>query len=249
MYIYVKPGYSTHIIDPYVYEVPNRDEENNFAVAWVDINKLDTVAAVEGVRLIREVIPPVVNIGSVTTQGDTVLNTANVRSLYGYSGTGMKIGVISDGVDHLSESVATGDLPSNVRVLSNTIGGDEGTAMLEIIHDMVPNATLYFHDSGSNTAAFDAGVDDLISNGCTVICDDIAWLQEPFFEDGTVASHVESVLSKYPIVYIIQQQAMKRRITTRELSIIRGTVRVGIVSMISVVGPTPITKVCMLTFP
>ncbi len=138
----------------------------------------------------------------MTTQGDTVLNTANVRSLYGYSGSGMKIGVISDGVDHLSESVATGDLPSNVRVLSNTIGGDEGTAMLEIIHDMVPNATLYFHDSGSNTAAFDAGVDDLISNGCTVICDDIAWLQEPFFEDGTVASHVESVLSKYPIVYI-----------------------------------------------
>ena len=184
----------------------------------------------------------------MTTQGDTVLNTANVRSLYGYSGSGMKIGVISDGVDHLSESVATGDLPSNVRVLSNTIGGDEGTAMLEIIHDMVPNATLYFHDSGSNTAAFDAGVDDLISNGCTVICDDIAWLQEPFFEDGTVASHVESVLSKYPIVYISAagNEAQDHYQGTFYNS---GTVRVGIVSMISVVGPTPITKVCMLTFP
>jgi hypothetical protein len=202
VYIYVKPGYSTHIIDPYVYEVPNRDEENNFAVAWVDTNKLDTVAAVEGVRLIREVIPPGVNIGSVTTQGDTVLNTANVRTLYGYSGSGMKIGVISNGVDHLSESVATGDLPNNVHVLSNTIGGDEGTAMLEIIHDMVPNATLYFHDEGSNTAAFDAAVDDLISNGCTVICDDVYWKGEPFFEDGPVASHIESALSEYPIVYL-----------------------------------------------
>ncbi|MGD0534090.1 MAG: PKD domain-containing protein [Methanoregula sp.] len=202
VYIYVKPGYSTHIVDPYVYEVPNRDEENNFAVAWVDTSKLDTVTAVEGVRLIREVIPPAVNIGSVTTQGDTVLKTANVRSLYGYSGSGMKIGVISDGVDHLSASVATGDLPNNVHVLSNTQGGDEGTAMLEIIHDMVPNATLYFHDDGSNTVAFDAGIDALISNGCTVICDDISWPGEPFFEDGPVASHVESALSTYTIVYI-----------------------------------------------
>ncbi len=202
VYIYVKPGYSTHIIDPYVYEIPNRDEENNFAVAWVDIKKLDSVAAVEGVRLIREVIPPVMSIGSVTTQGDTVLKTANVRALYGYSGSGMKIGVISDGVDHLSSSVATGDLPNNVHVLSNTIGGDEGTAMLEIIHDMAPDATLYFHDAGSNTAAFDAGIDDLMSNGCTVICDDTFWITEPFFEDGTVASHVESVLSTHPIVYV-----------------------------------------------
>ncbi len=57
VYIYVKPGYSTHIIDPYVYEVPNRDEENNFAVAWVDINKLDTVAAVEGYDLSEKSFP------------------------------------------------------------------------------------------------------------------------------------------------------------------------------------------------
>ena len=202
VYVYVQPGYSTHIIDSLVAEVTDRDEATHLAVAWVDTNKLDTVAAVEGVRLIREVIPPVVNIGSVTTQGDTILKTANVRSTYGYSGAGMKIGIISDGVDHLSSSVASGDLPSNVHVLSNTVGGDEGTAMLEIVHDMVPNATLYFHDDGSNIVAFDAAIDDLRSNGCTVICDDVSWPTEPFFEDGTVASHVNSVLSSNQVIYI-----------------------------------------------
>jgi len=85
-----------------------------------------------------------VNIGSVTTEGDVIHKTANVRSTYGNTGAGMKIGIISDGVDHLAASIASGDLPADTTVLSNTLGGDEGTAMLEIVHDMVPDAKLYF---------------------------------------------------------------------------------------------------------
>jgi hypothetical protein len=36
-YVYVKPGYSTHIIDSYVFEVSGRDENNHIAVAWIDV--------------------------------------------------------------------------------------------------------------------------------------------------------------------------------------------------------------------
>ena len=43
-------------------------------------------------------------------------------------------------MDHIADSVASGDLPNDVTVLSNTQGGDEGTAMLEIVYDMVPGA-------------------------------------------------------------------------------------------------------------
>ncbi|MFA5331426.1 MAG: S8 family serine peptidase [Methanoregula sp.] len=202
VYVYVQPGYSTHIVDSLAAEVTDRDEANHLAVTWVDTQNLSALAALEGVKNIQEVIPPLVNIGSVTTQGDIIHKTANVRSTYGYSGAGMKIGIISDGVDHLSSAVASGDLPSTVHVLSNTQGGDEGTAMLEIVHDMVPDATLYFHDMGSNTVAFNSAIDDLRSNGCTVICDDVGWITDPFFEDGTVASHVNSVLSSNQVIYV-----------------------------------------------
>ena len=167
VYVYVKPGYSTHIIDSSVYEVENRDENFHIAVAWVDVEALKTLASLNGVRTITEVIPPFVNTGSVTTAGDTIHKTANVRSTYGNRGAGMKIGIISDGVDNLASAVASGDLPADVTVLSNTYGGDEGTAMLEIVHDMAPDAKLYFHDCGANNLAFNAAIDALIANGCT----------------------------------------------------------------------------------
>ena len=202
VYISVFPGYSTHIIDPYVPEVQGREEDNHLAVAWVNIQNLQTIADLEGVRKIREVIPPGVNMGSVTTQGDIIHKTADVRLTYGNRGAGMKIGIISNGVDHMVDSQARGDLPANVVVLSNTQGGDEGTAMLEIVYDMVPDANLYFHDNGASTIEFNAAIDELKANGCTVICDDVFFLDEPYFDDGSVASHVSKILSGNQIVYV-----------------------------------------------
>ena len=202
VYVYMNPGYSTHIINSSVYEVSNRDEDFHVAVAWVDVQNLETLASIDGIRTIQEVVPPVVSTGSVTTQGDTIHKTADVRTTYGNRGAGMKIGIISDGVDNIVSSQASGDLPADVTVLNNTQGGDEGTAMLEIVHDMVPDAKLYFHDCGENIIAFNAAIDVLAANGCTVICDDIGWLSEPFFEDGIIASHVGTLLSGNKIIYV-----------------------------------------------
>ncbi len=207
VYISTQPGYSTHIADSFVVDVTDRDEDNHLAVGWVDIQKLEILASVEGVRNIREVIPPLVNTGSVTTQGDAIHKTANVRSTYGYTGAGMKIGIISDGVDHINESKASGDLPADVVVLSNTNPmnhnvNDEGTAMLEIVHDMVPDADLYFHDSGNNWVAFNDAIHELKANGCTVICDDVYWSTVPFFEDGIIATNLSLLLSGNQIVYV-----------------------------------------------
>jgi len=203
VYIHIIPGNSTHCIDSYVSEVTDRDEEHSLVVAWVDRYSLGAVASLECVRSIDEVIPPVVNSGTALTQGDAIHRTAEVRSLYGFTGTGMKIGVISDGVTHLAASVNSGDLPPDVNVLSRG-SGNEGTAMLEIIYDMVPNATLYFHDAGANTLQFNAAIDDLQANGCTVIVDDITWVAEPFFEDGVIASHVSTLVNnpENPLIYI-----------------------------------------------
>jgi len=205
VYVYLNSSSSTGAINGYAFEVTDRDEKNNLAVAWVKVNDLEKLAALEEVRAIRSVMPPIVRTGSATTQGDSIHQCDSVRTVYSQAGAGMNVGIISDGVDHRAAAQATSDLPadgSGLAVRSNAVGGDEGTAMLEIVHDMVPGAGLFFHDSGNNVAAFNSAIDDLISAGCNVVCDDIGWLLQPFYEDGTVASHVASVLSANDIIYV-----------------------------------------------
>jgi|GEM_PF-2215795 len=202
VYVSLKATTQTSVIDSVVWKVTDRDEKNHLAVALVEVDKLEALASLSEVSSIRSVMPPVTRSGSVVTEGDIIHQTDDVRSIYSQSGAGIKIGVISNGVDNIASSQSTGDLPAGVTVLSNSVGGDEGTAMLEIIYDMVPDTSLYFHDSGNNVIAFNSAIDDLVVAGVNVIVDDIGWIREPFFEDGTIASHVASVLTTQNIVYV-----------------------------------------------
>ena len=202
VYIYLKPHAGTQAIEPYVWEVTDMDDKNHIAVAWVEVKKLEKLASMKAVRTIRTVMPPVVMTGSVTTEGDAIHRTYDVRTTYTQSGSGVKVGIISDGVDHWTTARDSGDLPAGLNVLSNTQGGDEGTALLEIVHDMVPDANLYFHDCGNNKVAFNDAIDALVTEGCNVICDDVGWIAEPFFEDGAIASHLTTVLASNDIIYV-----------------------------------------------
>jgi len=202
VYIYLQPHKDTHIIDSYAQDVTDRDEENNLAVAWVPLKNLEALASLDEVRSIQSVLPPVCNTGSITSEGDAIHRTDQVRFLYNQNGAGLKIGVISDGVDHWTEARDQGDLPGNLNILSNTEGGDEGTAILEIVYDLAPGAELYFHDCRNNQVAFNRAVDNLVAAGCKVICDDIGYYDEPCFEDGIIGKHIASVLTQNNIVYI-----------------------------------------------
>ena len=202
VYVYLKPPAGTPTIEPYVWEVTDRDKKNHLAVAWVEVKDLETLASLEAVQTIRTVMPPLVRAGSVTTEGDAIHRTSDVRATYSQNGSGIKVGIISDGVNSWTGARDSGDLPADLNVLSDTRTGDEGTAMLEIVHDMVPEADLYFHDCGDNTVAFKAAIAALVNAGCDVICDDIGWITQPFFEDGTVASNVTDVLDSNDIIYV-----------------------------------------------
>lgn len=201
VYIYLEPSANSSILDRYC-KVAERDEENNIAVAWVPLESLEILASLPEVRSIQTVLPPFVRQGSTVSEGDLILKSSSLRESYGINGTGIKIGIISDGVNNLEDAQATGDISSDVHVLSNKIGGNEGTNMLEIVHDIAPGAELYFHDCGSSRLEFNRAVDALVNAGCTVICDDIGWLSEPFFEDGIVADHVKEVIKEHNILYI-----------------------------------------------
>ncbi len=201
VYVYLEASASSHVLDPYC-ELETWDGDNKIAVAWVPVDSLETLASLPGVTGVRTVIPPVTRSGSVSTEGDSILNSSLLRDRYGVSGEGIQIGIISDGVDNLADAVATGDLPDSVAVLGNSVGGDEGTAMLEIVHDLAPGAELYFHDCGKTNYEFNSAIDALVEAGCTVVCDDIGWLGEPYFEDGIVASHVAEVIRDHDILYV-----------------------------------------------
>jgi len=150
----------------------------------------DQVEAVAGLDFVVNVGTPghpLYNTGDVTSAGDTVLRAAEARAVFGVDGSGIKVGVMSDGVSHLSNSVATGDLPSSPAVDVLQVGsGDEGTAMLEIIHDLAPGAPLAFYapDTSSDMVA---GIGALETAGCKVIVDDLTFADEPKFEDGPIA--------------------------------------------------------------
>ena len=158
---------------------------------WVPSHALDEVAALDAVK---EVKPPAYGMregaGAVNTPGDEILGAAAARSAFGVTGAGVKVGVISDGVDHLANSVMSNDLPAGVEVLSPG-SGDEGTAMLEIVHDLAPGAALAFY--GPSTSVDMAnGINALAAAGARVVMDDLSFFFEPKFEDGLIAETVRS---------------------------------------------------------
>ena len=131
-----------------------------------------------------------------TSQGD-VAHRANVaRSTHSVDGTGIGIGVLSDGVGTIAARQATGDLPDRVTVLPGAAGSaDEGTAMLEIVHDLAPGADLYFATAFDGRAQFAANIEALCDAGADVIVDNIYYFREPAFQDGIIARGVNAAVA------------------------------------------------------
>ncbi len=151
----------------------------------VPVSQLEALA---GEPLVLKIRPPsyaTPNVGPVTTEGDSILRCDQARAL-GFTGAGVKVGAISLGVSGLVTSQAAGELGA-VEVLSNG-SDDEGTAILEIIHDCASDATLAF-GAADTSLAFIQSVNALRSWGAQIIIDDLAFLADPYFEDGPTAGN------------------------------------------------------------
>lgn len=122
------------------------------------------------------------------SEGDVTHRANLVRTDYGVNGVGVKIGVLSDGVNSLAALQASGDLPA-VTVLPGQAGnGNEGAAMLEIVHDLAPGAQLYFATGFNGIAGFAQNILDLRAAGCDIIIDDITYFVETPFQKGQASS-------------------------------------------------------------
>ena len=188
--------------------------------AQLPLSALEPLATLEAVQSIRPADQPIthqvlersavaqamvaVSNNTPLREGD-VAHQANVaRSTHGVDGTGISVGVLSDGVDALAAQQATGEVPTGVTVLPGQAGGEiplscgrrsagtEGTAMLEIVHDLAPGAELFFATGINGAAQMAQNIEDLCAAGANVIVDDIGYLLAPAFQDGVIAQAVSS---------------------------------------------------------
>jgi hypothetical protein len=163
------------------------------ARARVPFQALELLAGRPDVRRIRPAEQPIVRKIN-TSQGDVAHRASTARATFGPTGAGVAVGVLSDGATTLAQRQATGDLPPVVTVLAGQAGsGDEGTAMLEIVHDLAPGSPLLFATASGGEAQFAANIIDLCNAGAKVLVDDVGYPSEPVFEDGMVAQAVNTV--------------------------------------------------------
>jgi hypothetical protein len=143
----------------------------------------------------------------------------NCYSVYAAPGSGVPAsglnGYASNGFTaDAQHDVSTGDLPASVSVLEEAGQGskqgvcmdygapdllpygDEGRAILQIVHDVAPGARLAFHTAVEGKADFANGITALATAGAQVIADDVGYFEEPFFQDGLVAQAVDTVAAQ-----------------------------------------------------
>lgn len=206
--------------------------------ARVPAARLTAVAALPVVSFVQLPHYAVRAIGSVTTEGDSILGADVARRQFSVDGTGVRVGVLSDGLKGVFATgcttcgsaangpIALGDLPNSTGtrsagVLTASTGGitgqsfqanrdleglppaappcgfagagAEGTALLEIVHDIAPGAQLAFANADTDLA-FNQAVNSLAASN-DVVVDDLGFFG--FAYDGTspVSSNTASALN------------------------------------------------------
>ena len=224
-----------------------QDAAHRRVQARVPAARLQAVAQLAVVNSIRLPTYARRRTGAVTTEGDTILHADTVRATWGLDGSGVRVGVISDGIKGVFASscttacpgalngpISTGDLPTSVGtrnaagVLISSSGGiigrsfqsngdleglppitvpacsfagagAEGTALLEIVHDLAPGAKLSFAN-GDTDLSFNQAVNFLAASN-DIVLDDIGFFGEPYDGTSNVSANTAAALnnSTFPI--------------------------------------------------
>ncbi len=147
------------------------------------------------------------NTGTVVSEGVAAMRANIARLGWGVTGEGVTIGVISDSFDNnngYGSDQAGRNLPgpanpdpdqtTPVDVLEDLDGGgsDEGRAMLQLIHDVAPDADLKFATGFNGKYNAASQIEALRLAGCDIIVDDVQYIDEAFYEDDVWAQAVNN---------------------------------------------------------
>ncbi len=193
--------------------VVNSSEKWNTVSTLASLDEISALTQLPGVRTIGLAHRPFRRQqGAANNQADASMKADQARQATGLSGAGQKIGVVSDSCNQTAIGPGTisgavpnailsnmtnqvsGDLPATIQVIDfGQAGGvDEGAAMMELIHDIAPNAALAFASSQMDQATMAANITKLRQAGCTITVDDIGFPDEPFFQDGPIAQSIRA---------------------------------------------------------
>lgn len=164
---------------------------------WIAGGALPELSAQGFVRFVTTPRPAKFHADETVSQGVAILQANKLQAL-GITGKGATVGVMSDGVTGLEAAKQSGNVGS-VDVVSNTCvpavanSGEcaEGTAMLEIVHDMAPEAKLAFCGVSTLLSA-QTCLDSLAEGGANVVVDDVYFDDESIFEDSTFSTDINT---------------------------------------------------------
>ncbi len=196
---------------------------------YTPLSAVTDLAGLADTGTIAQVVRPHTYAGDVTSQG-VAFQRVDKLLAKGINGAGITIGVLSDSydtatydrdgnplTDHAADDVASGDLPGvgnpqnsqPVVVIEDgsdpDYDTDEGRGMLQIVHDLAPEAKLCFASSSDGLVGFANNVRALAdtSGPCAadVIVDDIGYGDESPFSDNVISDAVNDVTAD-GVVYL-----------------------------------------------
>jgi subtilisin family serine protease len=140
-------------------------------------------------------------IDPIKTEGVQFLQ-ADVWQAAGYTGRGIKIGILDQGFDGYRALLGR-ELPMNIEVKSfvpgfniDETGIDHGTAVAEIIHAVAPDAQLYFAYYDGGDVSMGNAVDWLLSQGVQIISHSAGGMAAPIDGTGRDAQLVDEVAAQ-----------------------------------------------------
>ena len=174
----------------------NITARGDYIEAYVPVLVLVETSEQQGVIRVRPIQPPE---GSQSGNGipgnGPAVHGSTAWNQAGYTGRGIKVGVIDVGFDGFADLMGT-EVPASVQVrcyrglgehsqnLEDCENREEhGTGVVEAVMDIVPDVTLYIADPRSSGDLSDT-VDWMISEGVTVINHSANWLFDGY-GDGT----------------------------------------------------------------
>jgi subtilisin-like proprotein convertase family protein len=135
--------------------------------------------------------------GIAVSEGSKAHLADSARKFYNTDGSGVRVGVLSDSDDLKEESIASGDLPADTITIpgqDGRPGSGEGTAMMEIVHDVAPGAKLIFASAFNSPEDFADNIRRLrFEYHADIIIDDVQYYFESPYQDDIVAGAVDDV--------------------------------------------------------
>jgi Subtilase family len=178
------------------------DTAQQMVIGFAPMSAIPDLTTLPNFASVTPIYAPIAYAGPVATQGAALIKAPQFRAQQGVDGSGQTVGILSTSMNLLKglpNDETTGALGlGQVRIIQEGPAGsdDEGRAMAQIVHAVAPGAFIDFYSGFFTPQDMANGIYYLKAAGASQIVDDIAYADEPMFNDGIIAQAVDQVVGK-----------------------------------------------------